>query len=298
MNMALHTVVAPEITKKNCAKKNKLKRNRIPRTLSHGVTLICNRVGMILELITAAEANAIIGKRHYLGPVIFPPRYCIATPARDAVAIFSYPMAASFKVKFNALELSRLFRAEGAPVRTDHFLDRACRKVTHELAPKTDCIFTYADPLQGHTGKVYLGSGFTRLNEQIRVTDSWETPDGERLSSGQVYRELKTKSRECIIAARPDWKLIAGAPKLLFVRPAQMRLAEIRAIIEAPLPDDRRKLFSKAYGGFRVAAYQEKFPPKKCEHCRRMFLAKRADARTCSDKCRQALSRRSRKRKR
>ena len=51
---------------------------------------------MDLDLITAAEANAIIGNKHYLGPVIFPPRYCIATPARDAVVIFSYPMAAAF----------------------------------------------------------------------------------------------------------------------------------------------------------------------------------------------------------
>ena len=253
-----------------------------------------HRPVMKLDLIPTAEANAIIADKHYLGPVIFPPRYCLATPVRDAVIIFSYPMAAAFKVKFNALEISRLWRRDGASIRTDAFLANACQMVEHSLAPKTDAIFTYADPSRGHNGAVYKGAGFTFLNES-RVTDEWQTPDGTLLSSGMVYRELKTKSRAQIIAARPDWKLIAGMPKRLFVRPLAMRLVEIQAAIGAPLPDDRRKLFSKAHGGFRVTSYQERFPAKKCAACHQMFLAARSDAVTCSPKCRKALSRSSRR---
>ena len=92
---------------------------------------------MKLDLITAAEANTLIAGKHYLGPVRFPPRYCIATPDRTCVAIFSWPMAASFKVKFTSLELARLWRSDNSPHRTDHFLNRAVRKLKEYLCTST-----------------------------------------------------------------------------------------------------------------------------------------------------------------
>jgi hypothetical protein len=246
---------------------------------------------MKLDQITLAEANAILDGRHYLGPVQFPPRYCIATPERDAVAVYSWPMAASFKVKFAyPLEIARLWRAEGATVRTDKFLHRSVQMVA-QLSPRTDVVFTYADPAQGHTGKVYKGAGFTRLQEQTRVTDEWVTGTGEHLSSGMVYRQLKTKSRKAIEVLQPDWQCVPGAAKILFAYPMRMTIEEVQAMIAEPLPDDRRKLFSKAYGGFRVAVYQERFPARKCIYCHRLFIASRADAKTCSASCRTMLSR-------
>jgi hypothetical protein len=44
---------------------------------------------------------------------------------------------------------------------------------------------------------------------------------------------------------------------------------------------------------FRQSVYAEKFPPKKCANpkCGHFFLPKRSDAKTCSVKCRVALSR-------
>jgi hypothetical protein len=247
---------------------------------------------MKIDRINVQEANSILEGGHYLGPVIFPPRYCFATPERDAVAVYSFPMAAAFKVKFaHAIELARLWCSDAATIRTDHFLARSLQALREHDA-KIDCVFTYADPSRGHTGAVYKGCGFTFLNEQTRVTDQWRTPEGETLSSGVVYRLTKTKRRDLIMERRPDLKLIAGVPKLLFVKPMRMKIEEIRAELDAPRPDDRRKLFSKAYGGFRVASYQDRFPAKKCAYCHRLFLAARSDARTCSPSCRTMLSRR------
>lgn len=248
----------------------------------------------IIDQITAAEANAIIAGKHYLGAVQFPPRYCFATPERDAVAIFSWPMAAAFKVKFMSLELVRLWRAEGTTVRTDMFLDRAVRRLA-ELDRNIDCVFTYADPAQGHTGAVYKGSGFTLVNEQTRITDAWRTPDGRTLSANMAYRELKTKAHDVIAKLRPDWECIRAVPKKLFVRPLRMKLVEIVATVGAPLPEERRKLFSKAHGGFRVSVYQERFPGKRCAACHQIFIAARTDAKTCSDRCRKTLQRRANK---
>jgi predicted nucleic acid-binding Zn ribbon protein len=44
----------------------------------------------------------------------------------------------------------------------------------------------------------------------------------------------------------------------------------------------------------KLAEYKEIFPARNCAHCQQYFVAARSDAKTCSDKCRMALSRRKR----
>ena len=240
---------------------------------------------MEIDQITVTEANAIIDGKHYLGAVGYLPRYCLATAARDAVAVFGYPNAASFKVALqDPLELVRLWRADGATVRTDHFLHR-CLMMVRKLAPDCDAVFSYADPKQGHTGAVYKGVGF-KFAGKSRITDEWETATGKRIGAAQAYRALGTKSRKRIAELRPDWRLVEGVPKLLFVFPMAMTISDVLSRLGQKLPAARRALFSRARGGFRVSVYQEKFPPKSCEHCGRLFLPKRSDARFHSDSCR------------
>ena len=254
------------------------------------LTFKCQLCEMKIDQISVSEANAILTGKHYLGPVTYPPRYCFATPARDAIAVFGFPNAASFKVTLNdPVELVRLWRADGAVVRTDHFLHR-CLQLLRTLAPECDAVLTYADPAQGHTGKVYKGCGFTFVGKS-RTTDQWEMPDGKQLSAAQVYRRLGSKSRTRIAELQPQWKLIAGVPKLLFVFPMRMPVAEVLTRIGTKLPEARRVLFSRAHGGFRAAVYQQRFPAKKCAHCRQLFIAARRDARTCSPSCRTMRSR-------
>jgi predicted nucleic acid-binding Zn ribbon protein len=45
----------------------------------------------------------------------------------------------------------------------------------------------------------------------------------------------------------------------------------------------------------KLAHYRDRFPARHCELCKRYFVAARSDARTCSNACRMALSRRKRK---
>lgn len=42
----------------------------------------------------------------------------------------------------------------------------------------------------------------------------------------------------------------------------------------------------------KLATYQKLFPPRHCAHCQQFFVAARTDAKTCSPRCRKALSRR------
>jgi predicted nucleic acid-binding Zn ribbon protein len=44
----------------------------------------------------------------------------------------------------------------------------------------------------------------------------------------------------------------------------------------------------------KLAEYKEFFPARHCAHCQQFFVAGRSDAKTCSDKCRMASSRRKR----
>jgi len=131
------------------------------------------------------------------------------------------------------------------------------------------------------------------LNKTQRVTVYWELPDGRMLSAPQVYREVFTKDRSRIAELRPDWMLIEGVPKLLFVYAMRLSVEQVRERLKAKLPDQQaRKLFgARGYGGFRVSFYRDRFPPRKCVYCERQFVAARSDAKTCSASCRTMLSR-------
>jgi hypothetical protein len=249
---------------------------------------------MILDRITASEAGAILEGRHYLGaPHIPPVVHCVATRHRDALIVFSHPIAASFRKCFDfALEVARLWRAEDAVFPLTHFLGSALRWL-RKTAPETDCVLSYADPAAGHEGTIYKAASFTFLHKTTRATDHWELPDGRMLSAPQVYRQLLTKDRKQIAELREDWKLMEGVPKLLFVYPMRLSVEEVRERLAAKLPDEQaRRLFgAKGYGGFRASYYRERFPPLRCAHCDREFVASRRDAKTCSASCRTMLSR-------
>ncbi|MGD0332973.1 MAG: hypothetical protein ABSA90_06915 [Xanthobacteraceae bacterium] len=245
---------------------------------------------MRIDQITADEADAILTGQHYLGPVEYPPRFALATPGRECVAVFGHPIAAAFKTAAlsDPVELVRLWRREGATIRTDHFLHRAIRML-RTLAPECDCVFTYADPGAGHTGATYRGCGFSFAG-QGRAVDRWQTADGI-ISAARAYRLLGTKSRARTLALRPDWQLIEGVAKLLFIYPLRGLSAKEVIARVGEKSEARRAMFSRAHAGFAVHVYQDKFPPRKCAYCGELFLAKRSDARTCSASCRTMLSR-------
>lgn len=196
-----------------------------------------------LELVTPEEASAILHGKHYLGGVEYRPRFCIATPERDALAVFSPPISHHFKIKLTQpLELARLWRSEKSTMPLSQFLGRSLRWL-RKLAPRADCVFSYADPARKnrktgkrHTGTIYQATNFTYLGES-RETDYWRKPDGELVSSPAAYRMLKTKSREKIKKLRPKWKLIRGKPKHCYVFGLKRKPEEVLARIRGRYKD-------------------------------------------------------------
>jgi hypothetical protein len=175
-----------------------------------------------IERIEWKEADSILERGHYLGAVEYTPVYCFATPKRDAVAVFSPPVASHFKRALaEPLELARLWRADDSDFATSRFLAACLRWLRKNT--KAECVFSYADPAvtgkrngKPHNGTVYQAANFAYLGTS-RVTDRWQTPSGEIISSPVCYRRLKTKSRAEVAKRRPKWKLIPGAPKHLYL---------------------------------------------------------------------------------
>lgn len=177
--------------------------------------------------------------RHYLGRLEYTPRFCIATPERDAVVVFSPPVASHFKTipGFRPVELARLWQADHADRPLSQFLAASLRWL-RQLDPDLDCVFSYADPAQKndrtkrpHNGTVYQATNFAYVGES-RATDQWQTPKGERISAAVCYRRFKTKSRERIQQLNPKWKLIPGEPKRFYVYGLQKTPAEVISIIK------------------------------------------------------------------
>jgi hypothetical protein len=191
-----------------------------------------------VDLIDAGEASALLVGQHYLGGLEFNPRYCLASPGRDALAVFATPTAFTFhKALPGCLELTRLWQAQsrrdtGAPLSA--FLREAITWLQRHDR-KIPCVFSYTDPAQigpngkPHSGQVYQWAGFYKLG-QSRVTDLWRVKaTGEILSSPVCYRRFKTKSRTALQRAGLD--LIEKPGKVLYVSPMATTLAEIRAAL-------------------------------------------------------------------
>lgn len=213
---------------------------------------------MDVEQVSLDCANQILARGHYLGPLKASPRFCIASKDRQAVAVYSPPIASPINNTFKsigdgAVDLSRLWRAGDATFPTSMFLAASLRWL--KMNTNLQCVFSYADPAQvgangkAHVGIIYQATNWTYLGTS-RVTDKWQTYEGEIISSPVCYRRYRTKSRTYLQGTtaykanfgtrdNPDWRtikgpglqLIPGEPKHLYVYPLAMRLKKLLPMI-------------------------------------------------------------------
>jgi hypothetical protein len=191
-----------------------------------------------IDRIGTVAASALLDGQHYLGALEFNARYCLASPRRDALAVFATPTASAFdKALPGCLELTRLWQAQsrrdtGAPLSA--FLRDAITWLRRDNR-KIPCVFSYTDPAQcgpdgkPHSGGVYQWAGFSKLG-QSRVTDLWRVrATGEILSSPVCYRRYRTKSRTAL--QRRGLDRIEKPGKVLYVFPLAQTLAAIRTAL-------------------------------------------------------------------
>lgn len=183
------------------------------------------------------EASEILKRGHYLGALEYQPAHVFVTPDRDAVAVYTHPIASHFKGKigFYPLELARLWQSNEQTRPLSTFLSQTLRAL-RTLDKSIDCVFSYTDPAQTnvfgehHHGGIYRACNFAMLGES-RATDHWLTPDGEKISAPKLYRMHKTKSRDKAAELHPDWTLVPGVPKILYVYPLASSALDVCRII-------------------------------------------------------------------
>jgi hypothetical protein len=101
---------------------------------------------MEIEVISAAEANAILIGRHYLGAKARFAHICSATHERDAVAVYAPPVAASIDRKI--FELARWWQSDVTPPREPRL--RAHGQASGVLAE-------HPERMDGHFYGIYEG---------------------------------------------------------------------------------------------------------------------------------------------
>ena len=216
-----------------------------------------------VERISLAEANRYLGLSeigldgHYLGPIDrhLPGMIIVATAARDAIAVFRCPIPPSHNRALKpCLELSRSWRADcfddGSrkadrrgvlrPVRQLSGFLAASLRWLRAAAPDVTIVIAYSDtdarstlirPRSGlglrHAGGVYRAiHGFEYVGEQPEGEPHWIDGDGRRINRQKVYRMLGTAARARVAAAQPGWRYVPGSPKLAFMYPMALTVAE------------------------------------------------------------------------
>jgi hypothetical protein len=199
-----------------------------------------------VERVTTQEANAILERGHYLGAMKAGPRYCIATPDRQAIAVYTSPISHELNKRLRApggeppLELARLWRADDADFPTSQFLAATLRWLKAETTAA--CCLSYADPAQRgefngrpHTGIVYQATNWIFLGTS-RVTDTWFDTEGRKITAPECFRLYKTKSRTKL--AKLGLRLKAGEPKYLYVMPLRLKWKKLAPLFKGTRYND------------------------------------------------------------
>lgn len=246
-----------------------------------------------LIVIPQDEANALLASGgHYLGPVKYPPRYCITTKDRMAVAVYAPVMASGYKRVggketgepiFGIAELTRLWVHPDATFKTSEFLaasltwlkvngtlkqlDKKTKRLIAEHPIK--CVISYADPRVGHVGSIYQVTSWIYLGEST-VTDTFEVVEpcefegykgttytfkpGERVTLNVCYRIWKTKKKSVILEKTAGkWKDLGAVAKHAYMFPFVRRPNQIAALLaQFPRYKDTARVSERGKG-----------PPKK-----------------------------------
>jgi hypothetical protein len=219
---------------------------------------------MLIEPISLPEVNRLLTGAHYLGRVRNNFDFALATPERDALAVFRAPTAASFtRALQRPLEISRLWAAPGyagEPIRDRKGFKQSGRSLSEfvatslryirRTAPEVDIVLSYADDTarnsetrRTHYGGIYRASNFQNLGPS-QAMPHWIDADGNRISTKMARTRHGTRNMDRIAALEPSWRLVLGKPKLLCCYPMALTVEEALARIVAAANSGRTRYAS------------------------------------------------------
>lgn len=137
-----------------------------------------------------------------------------------AVAIYGFPSGGTWPV--DVLELQRLVRSPSLSLQLSQFVAWTLRwlKKRTEYAG----VVSYADPNAGHHGGIYQALNFDYVGQSSERRLGFKLPDGSVIHRTSARKLVSgAKSDRDIIACRPDWELLRGEGKHLYVLPLKSK---------------------------------------------------------------------------
>lgn len=158
----------------------------------------------ICRILTEQEANVLLAKWHYLGPV----RGQIISVGHDeGCCVFTNCRSRILGKTAGIIELTRMVGAPNHKWAMTSLMAYAAKVVRKNGYTS---IVTYADPWAGHTGKVYLAAGYRLIGTTSK--DTVYLLDGKRVARRTLYDRHGTQSKAKMIAIYGDRLTFEVAP--------------------------------------------------------------------------------------
>jgi hypothetical protein len=140
---------------------------------------------------STAEANALLAKWHYLGPV----RGIIsAFGHNEGCLVFTNPRSRLYEAKMSPLRVIELARMVGSPHHRWAMSSLMAVAMRFIRGQRWDWCVTYADPQAGHTGAVYRAANWVDAGLIGKDGHPLFFVDGQRMSPRTLYDRHGTQS--------------------------------------------------------------------------------------------------------
>lgn len=140
------------------------------------------------------EANRLLDEHHYLGGVRTATKWL---GHGEGCTVWGVMRSRTWheklvKAGFNPIELVRMVGVEDHTWATSSMLAQSVKWLMANTGH--DTFVTYADPMQGHNGSVYLAANWLRLPQDAQPDGFVWRLDGEIVSRKRFYAELGTSA--------------------------------------------------------------------------------------------------------
>jgi len=152
---------------------------------------------VLWEIGNEADANPLLSRHHYLGPIKSGGSALIVIGVRDsavvAAQVWRAPTARNLPSDGSWLELSRWCLTPGAGDNAGSRQHRWSVRLIRDLLPRVTTLVSYSDPSQGHTGALYRACNWhwaptwLRLRPPPTGNGSWTPGMGQSVKDRWVF---------------------------------------------------------------------------------------------------------------
>ena len=166
-----------------------------------------DRAGVLWAIGGPSEANPLLSRHHYLGPLTAGGHALIVTGSRSgevvAAQVWRRPTSRRLPSDASWLELSRWCLTPAAGENAGSRMHRYATRLIRDAMPDVTTLVSYSDPSQGHTGALYRACNWTWAPTWHRLRTP---PSGNGMWQPGAVQAVKDR---WIYGVRPDVRRVA-----------------------------------------------------------------------------------------